>query len=295
MGDTEKYYNIEKVSERKIEKFNTTASYYKISVNDFEVRGLPDILKTLKKIFESIIDHFASEIPSGDLIRISMDNPELDYPIVLPFMRRSALTADRILSEIERVLQSYEQFVLDHSFGMEFVHVNMLKGFGHRRKPYVDIGKLLENKKSMIQIRNSDNLCCARALVTAIARIQNHPQWDNIRKGRTIQGELAKDLHKKAGVPLEPCDIAEVKLFQKTLPDFQIHILSKEHFNSVIYQGPEGGTPIYLYYHDQHFDVITKITGFLDRSYFCFQCKKGYNTKKDTAAIIPVAFVDIYI
>ena len=187
-------------------------------------------------------------------------------------MRQSALTADRILSEIERVLQSYEQFVLDETFGIEFVHVDMLKGSGYRRKLYVEIGKLLENKRSIIQIKNSDNLCCARALVTAMARIQNHPQWDNIRKVRKIHGELAMELHHKAGVPLGVCGLPEVKIFQKALPDFQIHILAKEHFNSVIYQGPEGGIPLYLYCRDQHFDVITKITGFLDRSYFCLQC-----------------------
>ena len=109
-----------------------------------------------------------------------MDDPELHYLIALLFMRRSVLSVDRILSEIERVFQSYEQFVLDESFGMEFVHMHMLKGPGHKWKPYVNIKKLLENKRSVIQIRNSDYLCCARALVTAMARTQNHPQWDRI-------------------------------------------------------------------------------------------------------------------
>ncbi|MCW4344201.1 MAG: hypothetical protein N0E48_12745 [Candidatus Thiodiazotropha endolucinida] len=279
-GATENFYDIEKVSERKIEKFNTTASYYKISVKDLEVKGVPEILKSLKQLFQSILDHIARDIAPQDLIRISMDNPELDYPIVLPFMRRSLLTVDRMLSEIERVLQSFEEFVLDQTFGIEFVHVHMVKGSGHKRKPYVDIERLLGDKRSVIQIQNRDNLCCARALVTAMARVQNHPQWDSIRRGYKIQGELAKELHCKAGVPFEACGIAEIRIFQKALPDFQIHVLSKEHFNSVIYQGPDGGLPIYLYFHNQHFDVITKVTGFLNRSYFCFQCKKGYNTKE---------------
>ena len=280
LSDSENLYNIEKVSERKIEKFNTTASYYKISVNDIEVQGIPEILKTLKKLFQSIINRIASDIPPNDLIRLTMDNPELDYPIVMPFMRRSALSVDRILSEIERVLQSYEQFVLDETFGVEFVHVHLLKGSGQKRKPYVDISRLLDNKRSIIQIRNKDELCCARALVTAMARVQNHPQWNNIRQGHKIQEQLARDLHSKAGVPLTACTLDNVKQFQMVLPDFQIHILSKEHFNAIIYQGPEGGIPVYLYYHDEHFDVITKVTGFLDRSYFCLQCKKGYNNKE---------------
>ena len=101
-----------------------------------------------------------------------------------------------------------------------------------------------------------------------MARVQNHPQWNNIRQGHKIQEQLARDLHSKAGVPLTVCTLDHVKQFQMVLPDFQIHILSKEHFNAIIYQGPEGGIPVYLYYHDEHFDVITKVTGFLDRSYF---------------------------
>ena len=280
VGAAENFYNIEKISERKIEKFKTTASYYKITVNDLEVRGLQEILKALKKLFQSIINNITADIPPNDQIRMSMDNPELDYPIVMPFMRRSVLTVDRILSEIERVLQSYEQFVLDETFGVEFVHVHLLKGSGQKRKPYVDISRLLHNKKSIIQIRNKDELCCARALITAMARVQNHPQWNNIRLGHKIQEQLARDLHIKAGVPLTSCTLDHVKQFQMVLPDFQIHILSMEHFNAIVYQGPEGGIPIYLYNHNEHFDVITKVTGFLDRSYFCLQCKKGYNNKE---------------
>ena len=42
---------------------------------------------------------------------------------------------------------------------------------------------MLKSKGSVIQIRNTDEFCCARAIVTAIARIEKHPQWDNNVKG----------------------------------------------------------------------------------------------------------------
>ena len=70
----EDFYNIERVSERKIEKFKTTASYYKITVSDLEIRGIPEILKALKVIFQSIINTIDGDVPSNDLVRISMDN-----------------------------------------------------------------------------------------------------------------------------------------------------------------------------------------------------------------------------
>ena len=130
--DAQEFYTIDKVSEKKIEKFKTTANYYKITVKDLAVKDLPTILKSLKILFQSILDSITVHIPSTDLVRISMDNPELDYPIVLPFMRRSSLTVERILAEIERVLQSYEQFVIDETFGIELVHVQIPLGSGHK-------------------------------------------------------------------------------------------------------------------------------------------------------------------
>ena len=274
------FYDIEKVGEKKIEKFRSTATYYKVSINDMEVDGLSNILKTLKQVFRSILNDITQMIPDTDLVRISMDNPELDFPITLEFMPRRELTAERILSEIERVLQSYQQFVVDETFHIDIVHVQNPHGKGNPKKPYVDISRLLQSKGSVLQIRNQDKLCCARAIVTAIARHENHPQWNSIRKGTGLQKLMAVQLHQKAGVALQKCGIEEVKRFQAVLPQYQIHVLSKDHFNAIIYEGPEGAVPIYLYYHDEHFDVITKMTGFLNKSYFCSQCKKGYNNKE---------------
>jgi hypothetical protein len=45
-------------------------------------------------------------------------------------------------------------------------------------------------------------MCCARAIVTAKAKIDGHEQWNSIQRGRRIQEELALELHTKVGVPL---------------------------------------------------------------------------------------------
>jgi hypothetical protein len=111
------------------------------------VRDLPNILKALKVIFQSILTKITEHIPANDIVRVSMDNQELDFPIVLRFMPRSSLTVDRILSEIERVLQSYEQFVVDDTFGIKLVHVANVRGSGYKMKPVVDISKMLEKNK----------------------------------------------------------------------------------------------------------------------------------------------------
>lgn len=62
-------------------------------------------------------------IPGTDLVQLSTDNPELDFPITLEFMPCQELTVDKILSEIECVVQSYDQFVIDEAFRIDIVHV----------------------------------------------------------------------------------------------------------------------------------------------------------------------------
>ena len=53
-------------------------------------------------------------------------------------------------------------------------------------------------------------------------------------------------------------------------------MVSKEYLNALIYSGPEAEKHIYLYHHDNHYDVITSMPAFLARKQYCHYCKKGY-------------------
>jgi hypothetical protein len=99
--------------------------------------------------------------------------------------------------------------------------------------------------------------------------------------GNSLQTKKAVKLHIDAKVPLQQCGLPEVARFQKFLETkYQIYVISKEHFNGIIYSGPkERAKKLFLYYHDNHFDVITKMPGFMERSFFCFKCLKGHNNK----------------
>ena len=61
---------------------------------------------------------------------------------------------------------------------------------------------------------------------------------------------------------------------------FQIVVVSQAHANSVIYRSPttklSGMKEIIIYYQGDHFDLITTMTGFLMRQYYCNACEKAY-------------------
>ncbi|MEW8544218.1 MAG: hypothetical protein AB2693_11855, partial [Candidatus Thiodiazotropha sp.] len=277
--DPRRFYALSKIKEQRIEKFRTTASTYKVTFKDIEV--VEDILPALRRLFTSIFQELTKGAKTNDLVRITVESPSLDYPISIPFLKIPELTADRFMSELERVLQSNEDFTIDESLVIEVTLVDMPDGGVHQKRcAFVNTRQFLLQKQCIIQITNDDDLCCARAIVTAKAKIDRHDQWNNIRQGRHIQEQLAKELHEKAGVPLKQCGIDEIKQFQLVLQNYQILVISKEHFNGIIYSGPDTERKIYLYYHDSHYDVITSMPAFLCKNYFCVKCQRGYDKKE---------------
>jgi hypothetical protein len=44
--------------------------------------------------------------------------------------------------------------------------------------------------------------------------------------------------------------IEDVETFQRFLVGYQIHVISREHFNGIVYHGLTADKKIYLYYHD---------------------------------------------
>jgi len=118
--------------------------------------------------------------------------------------------------------------------------------------------------------------------VVAKAKGDNDPNLKAISDSRqACQKRLAEQLHIDANVPFGSCGLEEVKQFQKHLSQFQINVVSKDLFNAVLYSGPESEKLIYLYHHDNHYDVITSMAAFLNRKNFCPKCNKGYDHHED--------------
>ncbi|EDO39264.1 predicted protein [Nematostella vectensis] len=213
----------------------------------------------------------------NDLVRFVLRSHSLDYPISLPFMPMRELNANRIMAE---VFQSNEIFKIEDGMNINIIHISMPMGgvSVRKRKHYAfKLDKFLKKKGCVIRILNSD-ICLSRAIVTDIARQEKWDRHHSIRQGRAIHGVLATDLHQRAGVPLRMCGLPEVEMFQRVIDQYQLVVLSAEHFNAIVYEGPKRDEKIFLFYHNNHFDIITALSTFLERSYYCFECKIGYNS-----------------
>ena len=124
---------------------------------------------------------------------------------------------DSMLQEMSRMLNSNENSEMNDSFQLSFTHVRRSpNGSGSKRKMkpcHTNPETFKRFKKSVVTIQNKDNLCCARAIVTAKADVDNHPNCRGFLRGRTIQDDKAILLHIEAHVPQGLCGYDELSKF----------------------------------------------------------------------------------
>jgi hypothetical protein len=273
------FFTVTNLKQVKVKKFNTVGSDYTVQfANTFADLELSEYHTRLHEIFESLLETVTEGVPLHDQVRFVLRSPQLETPISLPFMSRQRLTTERVLAEIERVIQSNHEFRLNDSVHVNLIHVEMPNGGTGTKRSEINLEKHLAKKGSIIRIQNTDEICLARALVVAIAKIENDSRYYHIIDSRRpLQKRLAHDLHQKARVEIGSCGLDKVKQFQTYLADYQINIVSKEHQNSIIFSGPEKDKMFYLFLHDNHYDVITSMPAFFVRKRYCHTCKKGYD------------------
>lgn len=234
--------------------------------------GNANISREFEEGLAEAIDELIEDLPDHDRIQVYLSSNRLrsahiSAPVTTGGWRDSLRASRQILDIISRMLNSNENFEVNDFLQLNVTHIRMPKpGSGKRRWKFGtdNYEGLLRKEKSVIVIQNKDQLCCARALVTAKTKVDNSPEYDDIKRGRKIQETR--------------CGLNEIKQFGTVLnDDYQIVVISAEHGHSIVYKGLEGEKQLMLLMHDGHFDVITSLAAFFSRSYFCLTCERGFN------------------
>ena len=193
------------------------------------------------------------------------------------------LRAQEIMQQISRMLNSNEQFRLDDSFSLHISHIrDPGRGAGKNRvrKGHMALEKLLDTKRSVVKIKNDDELCCARAIVTMKAYCDfgsRHSEYESLKRGRPIQERQARDLHCQANVPEGPCGLPELDTFQRHLTHHQIVVLSVDHQYQIIFKGPPQPKQIVLIKVGEHYHGCNSLPGFLGKNQFCVECEISFD------------------
>ena len=136
-------------------------------------------------------------------------------------------------------------------------------------------------KRSILEIKNTDNLCLARALITVKAYVDKDPQFKKeIRKGGEFLCSLAHQLHEAAGVPKGTCGKEEILQFQQHLGEqgYQIKVFDG-HNGALLFHKKEFDMKekkLCLVQMGHHFHGVTKVPALLNTSYYCHECNRGF-------------------
>ena len=200
---------------------------------------------------------------------------------------QGSLRLDELLEQLAGKLNSNESFQHNQSFEVNVVFVKTpQRGSGKKnRNPGM---RCLDNenkrKRCIIPIRNNDNLCCPRAIVTMIAHCRREESndasfhWRYMKEGKAVQEHAARELCQQAGVNPGPCGWHELHKFQEYLkPTYQLIAMCRTKPFFPIYKGPPASKQICLLKSDDHYDGCTSFSAFVNRSYWCSLCNRGFN------------------
>ena len=179
--------------------------------------------------------------------------------------------------------------------------INIPTGQGRRVNKIISVG----SKRSIIEVKNDDTICLARAIVVGLAinnieKLQSifknaltpdelrQINWKRqkksqinegvlvnneilyIKNGRELQEILATALHRICRIKIKENgnDFQDAKAFEERL-DIEIQIYDAT--SRKIYNGRENPTKVHILMSDNHYDVISNLAG--------FTCENASNNK----------------
>ena len=276
-----KLYILRKVNEQFSKKFQLGHTIYIFRLNIIQkFTTMREVLETLFSVFEQLVQELTGKFNPNDLIRITFDSRDIDYPVYIHFNQVSNLSARDILTEIDRVLQSFSVFNLNHDVIISVTHVKIPTGSGRDFVSY-----LFKKKRCVVYISNTDKSCAARALVLGKVLADNmgdklSPDFVSMCNDLSQQTVLAKELCMNSGVTFDtPVSLLDFDTLCSPLFGYRIIIVSHNHLNSIVYDNQLVSEKIISLYHkDNHYDLLTSLPAFFGRAHFCYKCYSSTNS-----------------
>ena len=188
------------------------------------------------------------------------------------------------LQQLAKQLNSSQSISPGDDFSLDVTTIRMSESGGKLKK--YDPAKALVRgivKKTRISIKNKDELCCARAIVTMKAYADERANvfppigYKTLRDRWPAQERLARELLREAGVGEGSCGLPELSKFQTALPDYQIKVMRVGRPHMIVFAGPDRPRRILLLLEDGHYDGCTSYGGWLNKCYYCHECDRGFD------------------
>ena len=289
--DTGRKYDVHTEKNSLIKKFNLMGK-----IIEFKIKPVPqneDSMSWFKDGVNELIEDSVKNLKPNDQVGITFCSKDFleKSPGWLAFRRVDDLKFEDVWKILESVFQSNANSMDTDTFCMNVTYVRMPIG-GGRSRYYGSFKEMIKECKGVIEIKNDDNLCLPRAIVTAIAQFHPDRKYkQNVRKNiGKIQDRLSTELLSQANITIDPdgSGFSELQKFQNHLKDYRITVFKytiKKKGTEILFKGADSlecsMKNINLLYHNNHYNVITSLTAAFCCSYYCEVCNKGYDNKKN--------------
>ena len=259
-----------------------TISYFKQSLFNTD---LEHSLLHLYFAFEEFLGFVFQKVPSTAFARLVLLSPYFDKPVSVRYQESQLITAEAMFAEVQKVVQSHDNFVIDQGLRLHVFLCIPPAGTGKHKRgcKYADVD-LRKRSCKQVYMDSTDYLCLSKALVIGRA-VALHPDSNDLVRKYHLRNQPAvtlleqqKQLHAEAGIPIEQrlYSLTDVEKFQFSMKDhFQLFVFERTDKLRCIFVGSTvpKTTPIFLLMKNNHFHLITNIDKFLpQKTYFCVPC-----------------------
>ena len=292
-----------------IKKFHIEEQETTLALNIKTGRTFKEANDDILEIFNQIHTDFVKPLDGSDFIKIVITHnyDTLKDGVYVPFMLASELTPKMICDKFDKIVQSYNlnnvELQVNQIFKVKTIVKFMPKGGVYKRveidrrhnrakkslapqeeTPMLDF---LMKTPSIKKVYNTDNLCLLRAVIIAKSymELKSRPfeyLCDEAGQRSLRFTKKLLELCVQTNIPITRqtmCGNEEAAIIERVLQDYQIVIFRSNFKNKefvYLNESKKFNKYIYLCLHEEHYYVVTSMTAFLDRSYFCHQCKQGF-------------------
>ena len=240
-GETAQRFEIVQEIRRQYRRVNTMGTQLTVRLNapsSPDTSPIDHFLASVNDLFE----HALRGAADGDMVGIAIHNEsnQNDKPISISFRRRDQLPVDAIWSVLERVTQSNARFNALDTLTVVVHSVTMPVGFGRQGHGIKTMGRTISViahlRSSIVQVKSETNRL-AHALINAIARATNGPNYKTYSKGLKIYPRVAQllaatyiSLDNGGGIP-------ELERFHDHFRHYKIVVYTGLNCDDIMFEG----------------------------------------------------------
>ena len=273
-------FTIDSETDRQYSRFNARGTELTVRLLPPAIGDNRDAITHFQNSMNDLFDYALRNVDDSDMVWVTIHNEVnlLDKAIGISFRRKDQLSEEVIWSVFSKVAQSNARYNAMDRLIVVVQSVRMPVGFGKSiRSKGRPLHEIVREKTSTIRVKTDTN-CLAHALIIAIARLENDPDYKSYRDGYKIRPVVQRllettgiDLQNGGGVP-------EIQRFQDHYTEYKIVVYRGLSCEDIIFEGQVTAEKrVNLLYDEvnRHYHVIANLTGAMSKQYICEACNQS--------------------